>query len=218
MDRTFLVETVKLRGKYGKAYGKSMKKIFITLTMFFAAVNIMAQEHLSFKGIPIEGSMTEFCKKLKEKGFVYIGNESNVPLFSNIPVFSGNFTGDNATVGVFATDDRKNVVGVIVVLDPSGEWNILVNTYDYYKNLYTRKYGEPAVSEEDNPARLDSNIALMLEVQQGTAVYDSTWEVNGGFIVLSIQKTNVIYKGAVMIGYFNSQSMEAKIQGDLVDI
>lgn len=38
-----------------------MKKIFITLAVFFAAVNMMAQEHLSFKGIPIEGSMTEFC-------------------------------------------------------------------------------------------------------------------------------------------------------------
>ena len=37
-----------------------MKKILITLTVLFAVIDIMAQEHLSFKGIPIEGSMTEF--------------------------------------------------------------------------------------------------------------------------------------------------------------
>ena len=47
----------------------SMKKILITLTVLFAVIDIMAQEHLSFKGIPIEGSMTEFCQKLKSKVF-----------------------------------------------------------------------------------------------------------------------------------------------------
>lgn len=44
-----------------------MKKFIATLTVLFIAINIMAQEHLTFKGIPIEGSMTEFCQKLKKK-------------------------------------------------------------------------------------------------------------------------------------------------------
>ena len=113
----------------------SMKKILITLTVLFAVIDIMAQEHLSFKGIPIEGSMTEFCQKLKSKGFTSIGRENNITLFS------GDFTGRQATVGVTATDDGKNVFAVVVLFDPSGEWNTLVNTYDYYKDLYTRKYG-----------------------------------------------------------------------------
>ena len=104
-----------------------MKKIFITLAVFFAAVNMMAQEHLSFKGIPIEGSMTEFCQKLKTKGFTSIGQENNISLFT------GDFTGREATVGVTATDDGKNVFAVVVLFEPSGEWNTLVNTYDYYK-------------------------------------------------------------------------------------
>lgn len=71
----------------------SMKKILITLTVLFAVIDIMAQEHLSFKGIPIEGSMTEFCQKLKSKGFTSIGRENNITLFS------GDFTGRQATVG-----------------------------------------------------------------------------------------------------------------------
>lgn len=53
-----------------------MKKIIFTLTVLFVAINIMAQEHLSFKGIPIEGSMTGFCQKLKAKGFTSIGRET----------------------------------------------------------------------------------------------------------------------------------------------
>ena len=45
-----------------------MRKFLIAITLLFVAViNTMAQEHLSFKGIPIEGSMTEFCQKLKTK-------------------------------------------------------------------------------------------------------------------------------------------------------
>lgn len=189
-----------------------MKKIFIILTMIFAVINIMAQEHLSFKGIPIEGSMTTFCQKLKAKGFTSIGRDNNITMFT------GDFTGRKATVGVTATDDGKNVFAVIAFFDPSGEWNTLVNTYDYYKDLYTRKYGDPTVSKENNPAHSDSNTALMAEVHQGTVVYGSIWEVTGGDIQLSIEKTSGVYEGMVMIRYRDSQNVEAKIKNDLDDI
>lgn len=180
--------------------------------MLFAVISLMAQEHLSFKGIPIEGSMTAFCQKLKAKGFTSIGSENNLTLFT------GDFTGRNATVGVTATDDGKDVFAVVVLFDPSDEWNALVNTYDYYKDLYTRKYGKPSISKEKNPALSDSNTALMAEVHQGTVVYGSAWEVTGGDIQLSIEKSSGVYKGMVMIRYRDSQNVEAKIQNDLNDI
>lgn len=189
-----------------------MRKIFFTLALFLAVINIMAQEHLSFKGIPIEGSMTSFCQKLKAKGFTSIGRDDN------ISIFSGDFTGRKATVGVTSTDDGKNVFAVIVFFDPSKEWNTLVNTYDYYKNLYTRKYGEPAFSKENNPARSDSNTALMAQVYEGTVVYGSVWNVTGGEIELSIEKSSGFYEGMVEIRYRDSQNKEAKIQKDLDDI
>lgn len=186
-----------------------MRKLVITFTMLFAVISLMAQEHLSFKGIPIEGSMTAFCQKLKAKGFTSIGSENNLTLFT------GDFTGRNATVGVTATDDGKDVFAVVVLFDPSGEWNALINTYDYYKDLYTRKYGKPSISKEKNPALSDSNTALMAEVHQGTVVYGSAWEVTGGDIQLSIEKSSGVYKGMVMIRYRDSQNVEAKIQNDL---
>lgn len=189
-----------------------MRKLVITFTMLFAVISLMAQEHLSFKGIPIEGSMTAFCQKLKAKGFTSIGSENNLTLFT------GDFTGRNATVSVTATDDGKDVFAVVVLFDPSGEWNALINTYDYYKDLYTRKYGKPSISKEKNPALSDSNTALMAEVHQGTVVYGSAWEVTGGDIQLSIEKSSGVYKGMVMIRYRDSQNVEAKIQNDLNDI
>ena len=102
-----------------------MKKLIVSFAFVLIALTSYAQsssEHLTFKGIPIEGSMTEFCQKLKAKGFTSIGSENNLALFM------GDFTGRNATIGVTATDDGKSVFAVAVLFDPSGEWNTLVNT------------------------------------------------------------------------------------------
>jgi hypothetical protein len=192
-----------------------MKKLTALFAFMVIALTSYAQsnsEHLSFKGIPIGGSMSEFCQKLKAKGFTSIGSENNLALFI------GDFTGRDATIGVTATDDGKNVFAVAVLFDPSGEWNTLVNTYSYYKDLYTRKYGKPTISKEKNPAFSDSNTALMAEVHQGTVVWASAWEVIGGDIELSIEKTSGVYEGMVVIRYRDSQNVETKIQKDLEDI
>lgn len=192
-----------------------MKKLLVSFAFVLIALTSYAQsssEHLTFKGIPIEGSMTEFCKKLKSKGFTSVGSENNVALFV------GDFTGRNATIGVTATDDGRSVFAVVVFFDPSGEWNTLVNTYDYYKDLYTRKYGDPKSSKEMNPAYSDSNVNLMHEVYQGTVVWGSAWEVTGGDIKLSIEKASGVYEGMVIIRYRDSKNVETKIQKDLEEI
>lgn len=179
--------------------------------MLFAVVNIMAQEHLSFKGIPIEGSMTAFCQKLKAKGFTQMGSDNNVTLFT------GDFTGKQATVGVGATDDGKSVHSVVVMFNESSEWKALVSTYDYYKGLYTRKYGEPSACLEHNPSPQDRNGSLMFELGQGTVTYASAWNVTGGTIELSIEKAGYS-EGVVIVRYRDAQNVETKIQKDLEDI
>lgn len=183
--------------------------------MLFAVINIMAQEHLSFKGIPIEGSMTAFCQKLKAKGFTQMGSDNNVTMFT------GDFTGTQAAVGVSATADGKRVHAVVVMFNESSEWKTLVSTYDYYKGLYTRKYGEPSACQEHNPSRWERNIALMYELEQGTVTYTSAWNVSGGTIELSIENAGYSdgrINGVVIIRYRDAQNVETKIQKDLEDI
>lgn len=74
------------------------------------------------------------------------------------------------------------------------------------------------IQRKKNPAISDSNTALMAEVHQGTVVYGSVWEVTGGDIQLSIEKSSGVYEGMVMIRYRDSQNVEAKIQKDIEDI
>lgn len=134
-------------------------------------------------------------------------------------MFTGDFTGKQATIGVIATDDGKAVHSVVVLFDSSEDWNILVSTYDYYKDLYTRKYGSPAVNQENNPSRINSNFMLMHELAQGTVTYVSAWEAPGGTIELSIEKSSSLSdSGMVMIKYRDSLNVETKIQNDLDDI
>lgn len=191
-----------------------MKKSIFTLVALFFGLTSMAQEHLSFKGIPIEGSMESFCEKLEDKGFTELGNDGNTTLFA------GDFTGRDATIGVISDDDGENVYSVVVLFDSSGEWNVLVNTYNYYKDLYTRKYGKAKKTVERNrQVELDgSNTGLMAEVHQGKVAWGSLWVVTGGEIEISIEKTSGVYEGAVVIRYRDAQNEEVKIQKHLEDI
>lgn len=66
-----------------------MKKHLLSLVLCCFAIFGFAQEHLSFKGIPIEGSMTAFCQKLTAKGFTQIGRDNNVTMFTGCRPYSG---------------------------------------------------------------------------------------------------------------------------------
>lgn len=188
-----------------------MKRVIFIIAGIFAAINIMAQDKLSFMGIPIEGSMSSFCNKLTAKGFSLIDENGN------LAYFSGYFTGLKVTVGVGKTGENGNVFSVVILLPERNEWKQLVNMCEHYKDLYTRKYGLPTISKEHNPAQLNSNIAFMQELCHGTVVYGSIWDVAGGNIEISIEKLDD-FSGCVMIRYCNAENLEAKIQSDLGDI
>jgi hypothetical protein len=168
--------------------------------------------HLKFKGIAIKGSMDSFCKKLKAKGFTQIGREGKAKLFE------GDFTGKTATVKVESDNDGKNVYRVIVMFAPSGDWNELVEVYNYYKDIYTKKYGNTSYQKHRNPQATDSNISAMYELWQGKVTWASRWKDTGGTIEISIEKTNGISEGVVVIRYSDSQNEAAKIQSDLEEI
>lgn len=172
----------------------------------------LAQEHLTFKGIPITGAMTVFCERLKDKGFVQIEPED-----SNFYLFEGVFTGSQVTVGAMATDNGQDVYTVAVFFDESDSWNTLVNTYEYYKDLYTEKYGSPTKCVEINPSDNDSNTSLMYELFQDRASYTCIFEPSGGTIQISINKGR-FGNGVVMITYMDSQNISTKRQSDLDEI
>lgn len=191
-----------------------MKKIIFTLTFFFATFSIVAQEHLSFKGIPIEGSLTEFCKKLEAKGFKDQGTSSD----GKSKIFLGDFAGRNAFVSAYQTTNSNNIYAVVAMFDPSQEWYSLLSTYNYFKELYTEKYGKPIECIEENGANSERNTSMMIALDQGLIEYKTSWRVTGGFISLGISKVSEIYTGSVFIAYLDSNNSNINRLNALDDI
>lgn len=188
-----------------------MKKVLAVFIALIACVSIMAQEHLKFKGIPIEGNLRSFCQKLEAKGFDLARERRNYAMFY------GDFIGHNTCITVKATSNGDNVYAVIVLFESSETWTTLVNHYDYCKDLYAKKYGTPIISEENNPAKTKSNTELMNELYSETAPYYSIWAVMDGFITIAIGKSENS-GGHVSIVYLNKQNSDINTKNDLEDI
>ena len=93
-----------------------MKKYVIFIVMSFMSISAFCQNaHLSFKGVPIDGTLTEYVNKMKAAGFTHIGTEDGIALMQ------GDFAGyKNCTIGV-QTLKPRNLVHEITVVFPSQE-------------------------------------------------------------------------------------------------
>lgn len=163
-----------------------MKKYFLLLAVFLLSSISYSQEasnHLKFKGIPIDGSISEFTSKMKAKGFEYIGTEDGMA------VFTGEFAGYKQCYIIAKSLKSTNKVSqVAVAFGEYDTWSRLYNTYATLKRMLTQKYGSPTEEIEKFESSIeptDDNDKLY-EVQFNRCKYISLWEIENGNIELSI--------------------------------
>lgn len=197
-----------------------MKRLLLTTMCLFAICFSYAQtnetsieQHLKFKGIPIDGTPSEFGAKLKANGFIY-----DETLDGN-SWYKGSFAGyNNCDVVVKSTN---NLVHEVVVLFPKDySWNQLNNTYSSLKKMLTTKYGNPESIEkfENTPSyvNIEDDNDKYREVGFNRCVYSSLFRslVDGlGIIILEI-------KSACRVGlhyhdYYNKIKKESAAINDL---
>lgn len=118
-----------------------MRKIlaFIIICVL-STFEIMAQEnHLTFKGIPINGNVSDFVNKMKEDGFTLKQTFSD-----GSAVMEGKFADKYCDLYVLATPTSKTVWKVAVMLKKEyTNWPDIESDYNELKNLYSIKYGSP---------------------------------------------------------------------------
>ena len=119
---------------------------------------------LTFKGIPITGSLSAFGTELVKAGFSSAGNG----------VYTGNFAGYS---GCRVTPSGSNPVQEVRVDFPViSDWDALEKSYDSLQASLTQKYGiEPKTSSDSNVAVYDlpgGTITLDADVKDR-----STWHV-----------------------------------------
>ena len=195
-----------------------MKKIIITLIVVLTAMTTFAQnqlsEHLEFKGVPIDGTLSEYVAKMKQNGFTLIGTEDGVAMLS------GDFAGYKGCIVGVATLKQTDLVSKITVIFPACDtWSSLSSDYFSLKKMLTEKYGKPSNSVEkfqSNSQPRDDN-SKMYEVKFDRCKYYTTYETKKGDIQLSIEHNSVI-SCFVMLSYYdkiNSDIIKAKAKDDL---
>ena len=96
-----------------------------------------AQEHLTFKNIPIEGSVSAYVAKLEAVGF-YLLHEND----GRSAILQGSFAGfDDCTVYVIGSKSSKTVWKVVVGLPHQLSWSSTRSRYEDLKKVILLNMG-----------------------------------------------------------------------------
>ncbi|MDD4970628.1 MAG: hypothetical protein PHT07_14475 [Paludibacter sp.] len=186
-----------------------MKKIFVILIFALTTTIALAQtnssDHLSFKGVPIDGTLNEYVAKLKQSGFTMLGTENEVVMLN------GDFASYKGCIIGVSTIKGKDLVSKITVIFPALEsWSLLASNYFNLKAMLTEKYGEPAESNEkfDTYAEPKDDGMKFMYVQLDKCKYYSIFKIEKGNIELQIKGNHS--SSFVILSYFD------KINSDIV--
>lgn len=115
-----------------------MKKLIFCFVLSMFAFVANAQKHLSFMGIPLNGSVTSFQQKLAAKK-VWPDKELNALLSVGMRAFNGPFSGYDSKICVYYNEKSKNVYRAKATITYTDE-NITLDRYDEFKKLLCEKY------------------------------------------------------------------------------
>jgi hypothetical protein len=161
--------------------------------------------HLMFKGVPIDGTLKEFVKNMKRKGFESVGSENGVE------ILRGDFAAYKGCFIYVYTLDNKDLVSKISVVFPEREtWDRLYGDYSNLKELLTEKYGEPAsVTEMFQEDYVDDDQERILAVELDKCKYESNFITENGEILLSIEHGKYMTCFVVLV-------YRDKVNGDII--
>jgi hypothetical protein len=171
-------------------------------------------EHLTFKSVPIDGTLNEYVLKMKQNGFNHIQTEDGNA------ILNGDFAGyKDCVIGVSTLKQKDLVHKIAVIFSDKKTWSTLSSNYFDLKQMLTEKYGEPSqvIEKFDGSSEPRDDEDRMYNVKFDNCKYYSIWETDKGEIQLSIKHNNVT-SCYVVLAYFdkiNSAKIKAKAIDDL---
>ena len=193
-----------------------MKRILTIAVFIFSFMFVMAQtsnNHLTFKGIPITGTVENFAQKLGAKGFEKKYSDKSCV------GFEGEFAGySGCKIYVFKVPNRNIVHKVAVAFPKESSWANLEKEYNQFKDMLTNKYGEPSWYSETfkEGASTFNDYAKMESLKEGNCYYWKQWEVKNGSIKVRIVSIPDTYDGCIGLVYSDkiNDALAKKAQED----
>ena len=179
-------------------------------------MSALAQEsdHLSFNGVPIDGTLREYVSEMRKAGFRRMGKKDGVL------ILKGDFAGYKNCFLNVSTLDQKDLVNRISVIFPEWDtWSAISANYFNLKKLLTEKYGEPSeiVEKFDTYSEPEVDNSKMYALRRNNCNYYTTYELENGTIQLSIQNDGFM-KGFVVLTYLDKINSEIIRQDALDDL
>ena len=167
-----------------------MKKVLslILAILALASPAITAQEHATFLGIPINGSLSQFCNKLvSQKGLSIVEKDDSRGVYT----LSGRFMNySNSEFYVFDNDNTKQTYRIDVYLPEQSTWRGILNQYNRIVNDYrtnsTYTFDENNATFE-SPYR-DGGGNEVEAVRDGKVNYYTYFNYSGGLVKIQISR------------------------------
>ena len=158
-------------------------KIIFFLALLLPLTMFAQNKHLSFKGVPINGTLRQFTTKLVQKGFSKVKQEQGVALLK------GEFAGYKACdIIVLSNGPQKTVYSVGVFFPGCNDWESLKIIYNSIQEKLTTNYGEPSVVIEEFKDGIEpySNYDKFLQVILKQCTFKTLYTTEKGDISLSL--------------------------------
>lgn len=194
-----------------------MNRIISLVALMFCCIASIAQnsnEHLTFKGVPIDGSLNKYVSKMKSAGFSYIADQDGTA------ILQGDFAGFKGCLIVVSTLKNSDVVNTIGVIFPENDdWSSLEENYQQLKKMLTEKYGKPSqcVEEFQGYGLPSDNNEKLHRLKMDRCTYVTVFETPKGDIQLSMEHQR-IGSCFVRLQYWdkiNTDAVKAKAMDDL---
>jgi len=186
-----------------------MKNILLilvfTLTTTIALAQTNSSDYLSFKGVPIDGTLNEFVAKMKQSDFTMLATEDGVV------TLKGDFASYKDCIIGVATLKGKDLVNKINVIFPTLEsWSLLASNYFNLKGMLSEKYGVPSecVEKFESFGEPKDDGMKYLYVKTDKCKYYSIFKTEKGNIELQIKGNHS--SSFVILSYFD------KINSDII--
>ncbi len=164
--------------------------------------------HLSFKGIPIDGSAVRFIGLLEKEGFRK-GSSGLVGTFAGV---------ENVLIVPF--EAAGNIWKIHVAFPPHGSWGEMREEYLKYKNWFGWKYVmSPTLSRERLSLRYKEGSGQEAwGFESGGSVYESLFDMMDGRIVLYVVYDKASSGMRLCIDYIDRINSTIKEERDMLDL
>lgn len=160
----------------------------MTIVISALAINVNSQEHLKFKGIPIDGNIYAFSKKLASTGFEYVYSDGEMVLLK------GEFLNRECYPIVQGRGESNTTWRVRVMFTQKTDWNSLKEEYFYFKEQFQQKYGMGESKEffEDSYPYKQDDDDEMDAIEKWACTYRTVFETELGVISIKIENSKQV--------------------------